>query len=175
MAAARAVEEEALRRFENRARATQDRLAGAIKSYTDATRALAALFASSDGPVTRLQFHRYVDNLALRTNYPANGMAWKAHFNAPKSALLLPLDHRLPLIAMAAGFAATLLFYSLFLSLYWSRRAAIEQRALLDTVLDNLDAFVFMKDRDRRFRDVNAKTALALGEPGRGRRRAGRQ
>ncbi len=71
MAAARAVEEEALRRFENRARATQERLAGAIKSYTDATRALVALFASSDSPVTRLQFHRYVDQLDLRTNYPA--------------------------------------------------------------------------------------------------------
>ena len=40
MAASRAVEEEALRRFENRARATQERLAGALKSYTDATRAL---------------------------------------------------------------------------------------------------------------------------------------
>jgi two-component system sensor histidine kinase/response regulator len=369
MAASRAVEEEALRRFENRARATQERLAGAIKSYTDATRALVALFASSDSPVTRLQFHRYVDRLDLRTNYPAidavtyahvvsdaqrdafeaqvradrsvdprgypafsispagrrpsytvltyieppamedgklgmdiganpvpaaamarardlggisasgqpvrvhgptphialnmrapvyrgartpttvaerraayvggvgvsfsvpalveralgkhagdpmalalfaaaprapttggpagiglhdrllygdgavrtrtpdaastftrvlpvdfNGTTWKAHFSAPKSALFLPLDHRLPLIALATGFTATLLFHSLFLSLYWSRRTAIEQRTLLDTVLDNLDAFVFMKDRDRRFRYVNAKTALALGE-----------
>ena len=38
----------------------------------------------------------------------------------------------LPLIALATGFAATLLFYSLFLSLYWSRRTAIEQRTLLD-------------------------------------------
>ena len=366
MAAARAVEEEALRRFENRARATQERLAGAIKSYTDATRALVALFASGDSPVTRLQFHRYVDRLDLRTNYPAidavtyahvvsdaerdafearvradrsidpkgypafsifpagrrpaytvltyieppamedgklgmdiganpvpaaamarardlggisasgqpvqvhgptphialnirapvyrgartpatvaerraayvggvgvsfsvpalvegalgkqagdpmalalfaaapgkrsppgigltdrllygdgavrtsapdtatsfttvlpvdfNGTTWKAHFSAPKSALFLPLDRRLPLIALATGFVATLLFYSLFLSLYWSRRTAIEQRTLLDTVLDNLDAFVFMKDRDRRYRYVNAKTALALGQ-----------
>jgi len=356
MAAARAVEEEALRRFENRARATQERLAGAIKSYTDATRALVSLFASSDSPVTRLQFHRYVDRLDLRTNYPAidavtyaqvvgaagreafeaqvradrsldpkgypgftifpggqrpvytvltyieppamaagklgmdiganpvpaaamarardlggisasgqpvqihgpsphialnmrapiyrggktpasvaerraayiggvgvsfsvpglvegalgkrpgdpvslalfagpqerllygdasvrtrapdaadtftmvlpvdfNGTIWNAHFSAPKRALFMPIDHRLPLIALATGFVATLLFYSLFLSLYFSRRAAIEQRTLLDTVLDNLDAFVFMKDRDRRFRYVNAKTALALGQP----------
>ena len=369
LAASRAVEEEALRRFENRARATQERLADAIKSYTDATRALAALFASSDTPVTRLQFHRYVDRLDLRTNYPAidavtyaqvvgdaereafearvradrsvdpkgypafaifpagrrpsltvltyieppamadgklgmdiganpvpaaamarardlggisasgqpvlvrgptphaalnmrapvyrgartptsvaerraayvggvgvsfsvpalvqgalgkqagsplvlalfaaaprapttgglegitlqdrllygdesvrtrapeaatsfttvlpvdfNGTTWKAHFSAPRSALFLPRDHRLPLIALATGFVATLLFYSLFLSLYWSRRTAIEQRTLLDTVLDNLDAFVFMKDRDRRFRYVNAKTAQAIGE-----------
>jgi two-component system sensor histidine kinase/response regulator len=368
MAASRTVEEEARRRFENRARATQERLAGAIKSYTDVTRALVALFAAGDGPVTRLQFHRYVDTLDLRRNYPAidavtyaqvvtdaeraafeaqvradrsvepggypdftitpagrrpsymaltfieppammdgklgldiaaraapaeamarardaggisasgqpvqvhgptphialsmrapvyrggrtpdtvaarraayiggvgvsfsvpalveralsgdagdpvslalfaagpgtasprlavgpadrllygdgavrtrivdeaastfttvlpvdfGGGLWKAHFSAPKTALYLPLDRRLPLIALATGFTATLVIYSLFLSLYWSRRAAIEQRTLLDTVLDNVDAFVFMKDRDRRFRYVNAKMALALGQ-----------
>jgi PAS domain S-box-containing protein len=367
MAASRAVEEEALRRFENRARATQERLAGAIKSYTDVTRALVSLFAAGDSPVTRLQFHRYVTALDLAANYPAidavswtqavrdadreafeaqvradrsldpkgypdfairppgrrpdytvltyieppgmmaerfgvdiganppvraaldrardsggisasgspllvprptphlvlnmrapvyrggrtpatvagrraaylggvgvafsvpalvqralggragdpvsltlfaaapgkavqapavapgdrllygdgavrtrandeagtftavlpvafGGGLWKAHFSAPKSALYLPLDRKLPLIALATGFAATLLVYSLFLSLYWSRRTAIEQRTLLDTVLDNLDAFVFMKDRDRRFLYVNAKTALVLGQ-----------
>ncbi|MFC5478974.1 CHASE domain-containing protein [Massilia suwonensis] len=369
MAATRAVEEEALRRFENRARATQERLAGAIKSYTDATRALVSLFAANDTPVTRLQFHRYVAALDLKTNYPAidavsytrvvldagraafeaevradrsldprgypdfsirppgrrpgytvltyieppemmldrlgmdiaarpavaealdrardsggisasgaplqverpvphlalnmrapvyrggvtpatvaerraayiggvgiafsvpalveralggraddpvslalfaanadarpaagatlavhpadrllygdgavrtrvfdgadtfttvlpvdfGGGLWKAHFSAPKAALYLPLDRRLPLLALATGFAATLLVYSLFLSLYWSRRVAIEGRTLLDTVLDNIDAFVYMKDRDRRFRYVNAKTALILG------------
>jgi PAS domain S-box-containing protein len=371
MAASRAVEEEALRRFENRARATQERLAGAIKSYTDVTRALVSLFAAGDSPVTRLQFHRYVTALDLAANYPAieavswtqavrdadraafeaqvradrsldpkgypdftirppgrrpnytvltyieppsrmierfgvdiganptvgealdrardsggisasgsplqvprptphlvlnmrapvyrggttpatvaerraaylggvgiafsvpalveaalggragdpvslalfaaapgkaaqalavapgdrllygdgavrtrttdeagsftavlpvafGGGLWKAHFSAPKSALYLPLDRKLPLIALATGFAATLLVYSLFLSLYWSRRTAIEQRTLLDTVLDNLDAFVFMKDRDRRFLYVNAKTALVLGQSAEG-------
>ena len=375
MAASRAVEEEARRRFENRARATQERLAVTIKSYTDVTRALVALFAAGDSPVTRLQFHRYVKALDLRRNYPAvdavsyaefvrdgeraafearvrldtsldpqgypgfavtppgrrpeytvltyieppdmmsgklgfdiaanrvpaaamaqardrggisasghpvqvhgptphialnmrapvyrggtapatvaarraayvggvgvsfsvpalvtgalgthvadpmalalfaanpagaaapaapnapnaplevnsndrllygdgavrtrvfddatgfravlpvdfSGSLWKAHFSAPKSAQYQPFDKRLPLIALAVGFAATLLVYSLFLSLYWSRRGVIEQRTLLDTVLDNLDAFVYMKDRDRRFRYVNAKTAQALG------------
>jgi two-component system sensor histidine kinase/response regulator len=365
MAATRTVEEEARRRFEDRARATQERLAGAIKSYIDVTRALVSLFAAEDAPVTRLQFHRYVSALDLKTNYPAidavswteyvrdadraafeaqvradrslapggypnftirpagqrpgytvltyieppasmgerfgfdiganpmvaeslarardtggisasgmplmvqhptphmvlnmrapvyrggatpatvagrraayiggvgvafsvpalveaalgkhpddpvalalfaqgagkalpqaaltpgdrllygdgavrtraadpaetfatvlpvdfGGSLWKAHFSAPKSSMYLPLDHRLPPIALAVGFAATLLVYSLFLSLYWSRRTAIEGRTLLDTVLDNLDAFVYMKDRDRRFRYVNAKTAQIL-------------
>ncbi|MEN3275229.1 MAG: two-component system, sensor histidine kinase and response regulator [Massilia sp.] len=379
MAASRAVEEEARRRFDNRARATQERLAAAIKSYGEVTRALAALFAAGarprseprSEPVTRLEFHRYVAALDLRTNYPAidavsyshevldaereafeaavradrsldprgypgfairppgrrpsysvltyieppaalpekfgfdiaanpavaesmarardtggmsasgqpvrmlnpvphlalgmrvpvyrggaapatlaerraahvggvgitfsvpalvegalagvgeakvalslfaaghradppppdlpqlalapadrllygddavrtraldesttftavlpvhfGGLLWKAHFSAPKDALYVPFDRRFPLLALAVGFAATLLVYSLFLTLYWSRRGAIEQRTLLDTVLDNLDAFVFMKDRDRRFRYVNAKTAQALG------------
>ncbi|MFC5460820.1 CHASE domain-containing protein [Massilia niabensis] len=351
MAASRAVEEEARRRFDNQARATQERLGNAIKSYTEVTRALAGLFAASEGPVTRLAFHRYVASLDLRHNYPAidavsythavpdaereafvaavradrslapegypgfairppgprpsynvltyieppealpekmgmditanpvvaasmarardtgnmstsgqpvqvarptphialgmrvpvyrggampatlaqrraayvggvgiafsvpalvdgalagrgeakvalslfaagdrrlygaaptepidsattfsavlpvdfGGSPWRAHFSAPKDDLYLPLDRRFPLLAFGAGVVATLLVYSLFLTLYWSRRGAIEQRTLLDTVLDNLDAFVFMKDRDRRFRYVNAKMAQALG------------
>ncbi|MFC4929574.1 CHASE domain-containing protein [Massilia sp. GCM10023247] len=373
MATSRAVEEEARRRFDNRARATQEKLANAINSYTEVTRALAALFAASERPVTRLTFHRYVDALDLRTHYPAidavsythevedggreafeaqvradrsvdprgypdfaigppgrrprynvltyieppealpgklglditanpavaasmarardtggmsasgqpvlaplpkphlalamrapvyrggavpatlaerraayvggvgiafsvpalvdgalagvgeakvalslfaadtragagaglptlapapgdrllygdgavrtraqddedaddsftavlpvdfGGALWKAHFSAPKNEVLLPLDRRFPLLAFAAGFVATLLVYSLFLTLYWSRRGAIEERTLLDTVLDNLDAYVFMKDRDRRFLYVNAKMAQALG------------
>jgi two-component system sensor histidine kinase/response regulator len=375
MAATRTVEEEARRRFEDRARATQERLAGAIKSYIDVMRALVSLFAAAGAndkaAVTRLQFHRYVSALDLKANYPAidavswtayvrdaeraafeaqvradrslapggypdftirpagqrpgytvltyieppsrmgerfgfdiganpmvaeslgrardtggisasgmplmvrhpvphmvlnmrapvyrggtppatvagrraayiggvgvafsvpalveaalgrhpdhpialalfaqgagkglpqaalepgdrllygdgavrtraadpaetfatvlpvdfGGSLWKAHFSAPKSSMYQPLDRRLPLVALGVGFAATLLVYSLFLSLYWSRRTAIEGRTLLDTVLDNLDAFVYMKDRDRRFRYVNAKTAQIL-EQGAGR------
>ncbi|MET0980910.1 MAG: CHASE domain-containing protein [Telluria sp.] len=352
MAATRAVEEEARRRFDNQARAIQERLGHAIKSYTEVTRALAALFAASEHPVTRLAFHRYVASLDLRKHYPAidavsythavpdagreafeaavradrslvpqgypgfairpagrrpgynvltyieppealleklgmditanpvvaasmarardtgsmstsgnpvqvwrptphialgmhvpvyrggaipatldqrraayvgdvgiafsvpalvdgalagraeakvalslfaagdrllygdgaartrlideatfttvlpvdfGGSPWRAHFSAPKDDLYLPPDRRFPLLAFGAGVAATLLVYSLFLTLYWSRRGAIEQRTLLDTVLDNLDAFVFMKDRDRRFRYVNARMAQALG------------
>ena len=381
MGASRSVEEEALRRFENRAHAAQERLATSIKSYSDVTRALAALFSSSKAPVTRLQFHRYVALLDLRANYPAidavsfsqevadadrdsfvaavradrtlvpegypefairptgrrasynvltfieppemlpekfgvdltaaspvaesmarardsggmsasghpiqvalpephialgmrapvyladaapadvasrraayagavgvafsvqtmveralsgqqgpalalslfaagqggaagngaaegrgkgtaspglalapgdrllygddgvrtaprdaarfttvlpvdfNGALWKAHFSARKSALYSPFDRWFPWVALASGFLGTLLVYSLFLSLYWSRRGAIDQRILLDTVLDNLDAYVYMKDRDRRYRYVNAKMALALGLP----------
>ena len=367
MAATRAVEEEAQRRFDNQARATQERIAAAIKSYTEMTRALGALFAASELSVTRVEFRRYVDSLDLRSNFPAidavsythevadsrreafeaqvradrslepggypgfairppgrrpsynvltyiepaealpekfgiditanpavaasmarardtggmsvsgqpmqvlhptphlalgmrmpvyrggaipntlagrraayiggvgiafsvpklvdgalagvgeaklalslfaagagtglptlalaagdrllygdgavrtrppdpagtfttvlpvdfGGALWKAHFSTPKDALYLPLDRRFPLLAFGAGMVATLLVYSLFLTLYWSRRGAIEQRTLLDTVLDNLDAFVFMKDRDRRFHYVNAKMAQALGK-----------
>ena len=367
MVASRNVEEEARRRFEYRARAAQERLAGAIKSYSEVTRAMVALFSSSKTPVSRLQFHDYVRLLDLKANYPAidavsysqevkdaereafvaavradrsldplgypgfdirppgrrpsynvltyieppemlhekfgmditavapvaasmaqardtgaisasgnpirveapvphmalgmrapvyrgntapesveerraayvgavgiafsvpqlvegalareqghgpalslslfaaapaaaptlalaaddrllygdagvrttrpgdafftevlpvdfNGSLWKAHFSASKRALYSPFDRWLPLLALAIGFVGTLLVYSLFLSLYWSRRGAIDQRILLDTVLDNLDAFVYMKDRDRRYRYVNARMALALGQ-----------
>ncbi|WP_313176834.1 CHASE domain-containing protein [Massilia sp.] len=369
MGASRNVEEEARRRFENRAHAAQERLANSIKSYTDVTRSLVALFSSSKTPVTRLQFHRYVQLLDLRANYPAidavsfsqevpdaereafvaavradrslapggypefdirpagrrpsynvltlieppemlpekfgldlsaaspvaesmarardsggisasghpiqvslptphtalgirapvymgasapldvasrraayvgavgvafsvqalveralsgqqgpalslslfaadrngarpgarlalapadrplygdagvreagqnaalftavlpvdfSGALWKAHFSARKSELYSPLDRWFPWLALAGGFLGTLLVYSLFLTLYWSRRGAIDQRTLLDTVLDNLDAFVYMKDRDRRYRYVNAGMAQALGLP----------
>ena len=366
MVASSNVEEEAQRRFESRARAAQERLAGAIKSYSEVTRAMVALFSSSKTPVTRLQFHNYVKLLDLKAHYPAieavsysqdvkdaereafvasvradrsldplgypgfdirppgrrpnysvltyiepperlhekfgmditavapvaaamaqardtgaisasgnpirveapvphialgmrapvyrgntapesveerraayvgavgiafsvpelveralaseqgpalslslfaaapaaaptlalaasdrllygdagvrtapadeslftevlpvdfSGSLWKAHFSVSKRALYSPFDRWLPLLALAIGFIGTLLVYSLFLSLYWSRRIAIDQRTLLDTVLDNLDAFVYMKDRDRRYRYVNARMAQALGQP----------
>jgi two-component system sensor histidine kinase/response regulator len=94
-----------------------------------------------------------------------NGSLWKARFAAPKSDLHFGFDRYFPWVALACGFGGTLLIYSLFLKLYWSRRAAIEQRALLDTVLDNVDAVVYMKDRDGRYSYVNAKTAEMFGLP----------
>jgi PAS domain S-box-containing protein len=94
-----------------------------------------------------------------------NGSLWKARFAARKADLRYGFDRYFPWLALACGFGGTLLIYSLFLKLYWSRRAAIEQRTLLDTVLDNLDAVVYMKDRDGRYSYVNAKTAGMLGRP----------
>lgn len=38
-----------------------------------------------------------------------------------------------------------------------------EQKQLLDTVLDNIDAYVYMKDRDRRYLYANPSTAVLLG------------
>ncbi len=90
---------------------------------------------------------------------------WKARFTARKDDLLVGVERYFPLVALAAGFLATLLVYSLFLKLYWSRRGAIAQRVLLDSVLDNVDAYVYMKDRERRYRYINAKSAQALGLP----------
>jgi PAS domain S-box-containing protein len=99
----------------------------------------------------------------LPVNY--NGSTWKARFSARQADLYQDFDRYLPWIAFGGGFLATLLIYCLYLTLYWSRRGALEQRALLDTVLDNLDALVYMKDRDRRYRYVNARTAALLGRP----------
>ena len=90
---------------------------------------------------------------------------WKARFIARRADLAGGVKHVFPWLAGAAGFGATLLVYALFLNLSRSRRAAVEQRRLLDLVLDNVDAFVYLKDRARRYRYVNAKMAQACGVP----------
>jgi PAS domain S-box-containing protein len=92
-----------------------------------------------------------------------HGMLWKARFVASRSDMVDGFGTWFPRLSFAAGFGATLLIYALFLKLYWRRREAVEQRVLLDLVLDNVDAYVYMKDRDRRFRYVNAKTADLAG------------
>ncbi|MFC5548976.1 CHASE domain-containing protein [Massilia aerilata] len=88
---------------------------------------------------------------------------WKARFMADRAELVDGFGTWFPRLAFLSGFGATLLIYALFLKLYWSRRQAVEQRVLLDLVLDNVDAYVYMKDRERRFSYVNAKTAEAAG------------
>jgi len=90
---------------------------------------------------------------------------WKVRFVARRDKLIDGFGLWFPWLAFAGGFGATLLIYALFLKLYWSRRQAIEQRVLLDLVLDNVDAYVYMKDGERRFRYVNAKMAEAAGMP----------
>ncbi|MDY0973707.1 CHASE domain-containing protein [Massilia sp. CFBP9012] len=101
--------------------------------------------------------------MALDVNFA--GSRWLAHFSAPRAAMLAGIDPWLPMAALAFGFGATLLVYGLFLAQYRSRRAADEQRLLLDTVLDNLDAEVYLKDGLRRIRYLNAKGATSLGRP----------
>jgi len=90
---------------------------------------------------------------------------WKARFVARRADLVDGFGRAFPWLAGAGGFGATLLVYALFLNLARSRRAAVDQRRLLDLVLDNVDAYVYLKDRDRRYRYVNAKMAAACGLP----------
>jgi two-component system sensor histidine kinase/response regulator len=92
-----------------------------------------------------------------------NGSLWKARFSLRKADLYNRFDHVLPFVALAIGLVGSMLMYAFFLTLYWSRRTAIAQRLLLDTVLDSVDAHVYMKDRERRYIYINAKTAEAMG------------
>jgi PAS domain S-box-containing protein len=94
-----------------------------------------------------------------------NGSLWKAQFYARKNAMITGFDRWLPLVALVTGFVGTMLIYSYFFSLYSQRRNALEQRRLLDSVLDNVDAHVYMKDQDRRFVYANAKMAEVIGRP----------
>ncbi|WP_229509295.1 CHASE domain-containing protein [Massilia sp. CCM 8734] len=94
-----------------------------------------------------------------------NGSLWKAHFRIARADLYSDFDLILPPLTFAVGFLVTLLAYAYFLTLYRSRRTAIEQRVLLDSVLNSIDAHVYMKDRERRYIYINARTAEAMGQP----------
>ncbi|WP_426196020.1 CHASE domain-containing protein [Massilia sp. DWR3-1-1] len=63
------IERDASRRFTNMARSVKLTVDGRIKSYTDVLRGSASLFATSKG-LTREQFHRYVEGLALEREFP---------------------------------------------------------------------------------------------------------
>lgn len=94
-----------------------------------------------------------------------NGSLWKAHFSVRKSDLVGGFDRYFPAVALLTGLVGTMLIYGYFFTLYSSRRKAIEQSVLLDTVLDNVDAHVYMKDQDRRYIYANAKMAEMIGLP----------
>jgi signal transduction histidine kinase/CheY-like chemotaxis protein/HPt (histidine-containing phosphotransfer) domain-containing protein/CHASE1-domain containing sensor protein len=103
----------------------------------------------------------------LETTLPIdfNGSLWKAQFRVRKDALLSGFDLYFPPVAALIGFAGMLLLYSYVFVLYASRRRAIKQGVLLDTVLNNIDAHVYMKDHNRRYIYVNARKAECMGMP----------
>jgi len=94
-----------------------------------------------------------------------HGSLWKARFRAKKESMYTDFDRYFPNVAMLTGFSGTMLLYAFFFTLIGSRVGAIEQRLLLDSVLNSVDAHVYMKDRERRYIYVNARTAVAMGRP----------
>ncbi|MBV7535164.1 CHASE domain-containing protein [Duganella sp. sic0402] len=94
-----------------------------------------------------------------------NGSLWKAQFQVRRDLMLTGFDHYFPWVAALTGFAGMLLLYSYVFVLYASRRRALKQGVLLDTVLNNVDAHVYMKDQYRRFLYVNARMAECMGRP----------
>lgn len=69
IATANTIESDAQQRFDNMARSVQNTINGRIKSYTDVLRGSASLF-QTDPDLTREQFHRYVEGLALEREFP---------------------------------------------------------------------------------------------------------
>ncbi|MDL2357972.1 MAG: CHASE domain-containing protein, partial [Pseudomonadota bacterium] len=93
-----------------------------------------------------------------------NGSPWKARFSMRKADLYNRFDRVFPFVALALGMLGSMVMVASFISLYSSRRNAIGQRLMLDTVLDSVDAHVYMKDRERRYIYINAKCAEAMGQ-----------
>jgi len=94
-----------------------------------------------------------------------NGSLWKAQFYARKDAMIVGFDRWIPYLSLVTGFTGTLLIYGYLFTMYSQRRNALEQRRLLDSVLDNVEAHVYMKDQERRYVYVNAKMAEVIGLP----------
>lgn len=69
MAAALSVENDASDLFDNLSRSTQKNIESRVKSYANLLRGTASLFRANEH-VSREQFHRYVENIALQQNYP---------------------------------------------------------------------------------------------------------
>ena len=92
-----------------------------------------------------------------------NGSAWRARFSMRRADLYNRFDRVLPMAALLTGLACSMLIAAFFIRMYWSRREQFEQRHLLDTVLDTVEAHVYMKDRERRYTYINARTAEAMG------------
>ncbi|MFL6660312.1 MAG: CHASE domain-containing protein [Massilia sp.] len=94
-----------------------------------------------------------------------NGTLWKARFRVQRDDLLTGFECIFPMLAMGLGGMITLLAYAFVVTQGGSRRRAVEQRVLLDSVLDSIDAHVYMKSPERRYVYVNARTAEAMGLP----------
>ncbi|UGQ49002.1 CHASE domain-containing protein [Massilia endophytica] len=94
-----------------------------------------------------------------------NGSLWKAQFMVRKADMISGFDQWLPFVSMVTGFVGSLLLFGYVYTVTSQRRSAQEQRRLLDSVLNNVDARVYLKGEDRRYIYVNARMAEAMGKP----------
>jgi signal transduction histidine kinase len=69
-ATSKSIEHDARQRFANLARSAQHNMTSQLKSYADLLRNTASLFQISEH-ISRVQFHDYVQSLALTQNFPA--------------------------------------------------------------------------------------------------------
>ncbi|MGK5077830.1 sensor histidine kinase [Janthinobacterium sp. HLX7-2] len=69
VAASLSIESEASATFDDLARSARQNIASRVQSYANLLRGAASLFRTSEH-VSREQFHRYVENMALQQNFP---------------------------------------------------------------------------------------------------------
>lgn len=79
VATANMIERDAHERFNNMARSVQNAINGRVKSYNDLLRSSASLFQATPN-LTRAQFHRYVEGLALEKEFPGIDAINYVHF-----------------------------------------------------------------------------------------------
>lgn len=105
LATANAIERDAHNRFNNMARSVQSSINGRIKSYTDVLRGGASLFQIS-GDLTREQFHRYVEGLALEREFPGiEAINFSRHVTDEERAAF-EAKMRREIAAMSSGYPA---------------------------------------------------------------------
>ncbi|WP_283150507.1 diguanylate cyclase [Silvimonas soli] len=96
----------------------------------------------------------------LVVSAPLNNGQWLQLVGASKAAYLF--NWRIQVAFSMLAFAALCVLQWLLLGFFQRNR---QQRALLDLVLDNVDALAYIKTSERRFVYVNAKTATLIGLP----------
>jgi len=70
LATASSIHTDATQRFNGHAQTARNTIVARVKSYTDVVRSTAALF-QSNYPLSRLQFHRYVNGIGIEKHFPA--------------------------------------------------------------------------------------------------------
>ncbi len=105
LATANAIERDAHNRFINMARSVQSSINGRIKSYTDVLRGSASLFQIS-GELSREQFHRYVDGLALEREFPGIESINFARYVSEVERPAFEEKMRREIAAMSSGYPA---------------------------------------------------------------------
>jgi signal transduction histidine kinase len=102
-ATANTIESNAEQRFENMARSVQTTINGRIKSYGDVLRGSASLFQASTD-LTRDQFHRYVEGLALEQEFPGIEAINFARFITEAERPVFEATMRKEIAAMSSGY-----------------------------------------------------------------------
>lgn len=103
VATANTIERDAQERFSSMARSVQSIINGRVKSYDDVLRGSASLFRAAPD-LTRAQFHRYVEGLALEKEFPGIDAINFVHFVSDAERPAFEAKIRAELAAEPSGY-----------------------------------------------------------------------